>query len=147
MSSLAATNSMMVKAANRYICTQQRECHEVEARAAYMRHELLDMNTSALCSPAVHLRLVQLQRCRSSPVPGPAANKLKPRPFRKGRHTQGGCRPEQVRSLTRNRTLTRGRNLDNWATRVVMVGMYAFLACHQYYSGAHFGVGHRSPDR
>ena len=90
-----------------------RVCHEATARVAYARHELFNMNNTALCPPAVHRRLVQLQLSRSSPDLGPTAKKPKHRPFRGGRRKQGRCIPVLVHSLTRNRALLRGRNLDN----------------------------------
>ena len=61
----------------------------------------------------MHRRLVQLQLSRSSPDLGPTAKKPKHRPFRGGRRKQGRCIPVLVHSLTRNRALLRGRNLDN----------------------------------
>ena len=88
-------------------------CHEETARAAYKGHELLNMNNTALCPPAVHRRLVQLELCRSSPDPGPAAKEPEHRPFRGGRRKQGRCLPVLVHSLTRDRALPRGHNLDN----------------------------------
>ena len=86
--------------------------NEATARIAYTRHELLNVNNTALYPPAVHRRLVQLQLCRSSPDPGPAAKKPKHRPLRGGRRKQGRCIPVLVHSLTRNRALPRGPNLD-----------------------------------
>ena len=88
-------------------------CHEATARVAYTRHELFNMNNTALCPPAVHRRLVQVQLSRSSPDLGPTAKKPKHRPFRGGRRKQGRCIPVLGHSLTRNRALLRGRNLDN----------------------------------
>ena len=74
-----------------------------DGRVSYTRHELLNMNNTALCPPSVHRRLVKLQLSRSSLDPGPATKRPKHRPFQGGRWF----------SLTRNRTLPRGRNLDN----------------------------------
>ena len=102
----------MLSAADGYTRTS-RVCHEATAPVADTRHELLNMNNTALCPPAVHRRLVQLQLCRSSPDPGPAAKNPKHRPFRGGRRKQSRCIPVLVQSLTRNRALPRGGNLDN----------------------------------
>ena len=99
LSSLTATDTTMIDAADGYTRTP-RVCHEATARVAYTRHELLHMNTTALCPPAVHRRLVQLQLCRSSPDPGPTAKKPKHRPFGGGRRKQGRCIPVLVHSLT-----------------------------------------------
>ena len=102
----------MIDAVDGYTRTP-RVCHEATARVAYTRQELLNLNNTALCPPAVHRRLVQLQLCRSSPDPGPAAKKPKHRPFRGGRRKQGRWIPVLVHSLTSSRALPRGRNLDN----------------------------------
>ena len=59
------------------------------------------------------LRPVQLQLCRSSPVPRLAVKKPKHRPFRGGRREPCRCIPVLVPSLTSNRALPRGHNLDN----------------------------------
>ena len=112
LSSLTATNTTMIDATDGYTCTP-RVCHEATARVAYTRHELLNMNNTALYLPAVHRRLKKLQLCCSSPDPGQAVKRPKQRPFRGGRRKQGRCIPVLVHSLTRNRTLPRGRNLDN----------------------------------
>ena len=112
LSSLTATDTTMIDAADGYTRTP-RVCHEGTARVAYTRQELLNLNNTALCPTAVHRRLVQLQLCRSSPDSGPAAKKPKHRPFRGGRRKQGSCIPVLVHSLTCNRALPRGRNLDN----------------------------------
>ena len=71
-SSLTATDTTMIHAADGNMRTP-RVCHEATARVAYTRHELLNMDNTALCPLAVHRRLVQLQLCRSSLDPGPAA--------------------------------------------------------------------------
>ena len=110
--SLTATDTTMIDTADGYTRTP-RVCHEATARVAYSRHELLNMNNTALCPPAVHRRLVQLQLCRSSPDSCTAARRPKHRPFRGGRRKQGRCTPVLFHSLTRNRALPRGRNLDN----------------------------------
>ena len=101
LSSLTATDTTTIDVADGYTRTP-RVCHEATAHVAYTRHELLNMNNTALCPPAVHRRLVQLQLCRSSPDPGPAAKKPKHRPFRGGRRKHGRCIPVSVQSLTRN---------------------------------------------
>ena len=51
LSSLIATDTTMIDAADGYTRTV---CHEATARVAYMRHELLNMNSTTLCPPAVH---------------------------------------------------------------------------------------------
>ena len=109
LSSLTATDTTMIDVVDGYTRTP-RVCHEATARVAYTRQELLNLNNTALCPPAVHRRLVQLQLCRSS---RPAAKKPKHRPFRGGRRKQGRCIPVLVHSLTRSRALPRGCNLDN----------------------------------
>ena len=112
MSSLTATDTTIIDEADRYTRTP-RVCHEATARVAYSRHELLNMNNTALCPLAVHMRFVQLQLCRLSPDPGPAAKKPKHRPFRGGRCKLGRCIPVLVHSSTRSWALPRGRNLNN----------------------------------
>ena len=112
LSSLPATDTTMIDAADGYTHTP-RVCHKATARVAYTPHELLNMNNTALCPPALHQRLVQLHLCRSSPDPVPAAKRPKHRPFRGGRCKQGRCIPVLVHSLTRNRARLSGRNLDN----------------------------------
>ena len=108
LSSLTATDTAMIDEADGYVRIP-RVCHEATARVAYTRHELLNMNNTALCPPAVHRRSIS----RSSLDPGPAAKKPKHLPFRGGHRKQGRCIPVLVHSLTHNRALPRGRNLDN----------------------------------
>ena len=141
LSSLTATDTTMIDAADRYTRTP-RVCHEHEAtaRVAYTRQELLNLNT-ALCPPAVHRRLVQLQLCRSSPDPGPAAKKPKHRPFRGGRRKQGRCIPVLVHSLTRSRALLRGRNLDNCIQIPLTASVIDSPSCsHSFLKFAHINV-------
>ena len=139
----------MIDAADGYTRTP-RVCHEATARFAYTRHELLKMNNTALCPPAVHRRLVQLQLCSSSPDPGLAAIKPDPRlaaikpkhrPFRGGRRKQGRCIPVLVHSLTRNRALPRGRNLDNCIQIPLTASVIDSPSCsHSFLKFAHINA-------
>ena len=131
LSSLTATDTTMIDAADGYTRTP-RVCHEATARVAYTRQELLNLNNTALCHPAVHRRLVQLQLCRSSPDPGPAAKKPKHRPFRGGRRKQGRCIPVLVHSLTRSRALPCGRNLDNCIQIPLTASVIDSPSCSHY---------------
>ena len=117
LSLLTAMDTTMIDAADGYTRTQ-RVCHEATARVAYTRQELLNLNNTALCPPAVHRRLVQLQLCRSSPDQGLAAKKPKHHPFRGGCHKQGRCIPVLVHNLTR-RVL--------WLRRHVQIGVYFYF--------------------
>ena len=140
LSSFTATDTTMIDVADGYTRTP-RVCHEATARVAYTRQELLNLNNTALCPPAVHRRLVQLQLCRSSPDPGPAAKKPKHRPFRGGRRKQGRCIPVLVHSLTRSRALPRGRNLDNCIQIPLTASVIDSPSCsHSFLKFAHINV-------
>ena len=140
LSSLTATDTTMIDAADGYTRTP-RVCHEATARVAYTRQKLLNLNNTALCPPAVHRRLVQLQLCRSSPDPGPAAKKPKHRPFRGGRRKQGRCIPVLVHSLTRSRALPRGRYLDNCIQIPLTASVIDSPSCsHSFLKFAHINV-------
>ena len=140
LSSLTATDTTMIDAADEYTRTP-RVCHEATARVAYTRHELLNMNNTALCPPAMHRRLVQLQLCRSCPYLGPAAKKPKHRPFRGGRRKQGRCIPVLVHSLTHNRALPRGCNVDNFIQITLTASVIDSSSCSRsFLHFAHINV-------